>query len=147
MTAASDLAHATPGPVEVVRRLFEALNERDLDALYDHCWAEDVVAYYPFEGNVSDEAEQFGSNSGIANNELSAIDNVPQFVDGQVGSAIALNSDETSPSRLTAELHSDLDLSGTFTIESWIYPNQLDGWSRLVMQWDGSGKNSILWFD
>jgi steroid delta-isomerase-like uncharacterized protein len=47
MTTASDLAYATPGPVEVVRGLFEALNQRDLDALYDY-WAEKLVAYWPF---------------------------------------------------------------------------------------------------
>ena len=47
MTVASDLAQATLEPVEVIRGLFEALDRRNVDALYDY-WAEDVVAYWPF---------------------------------------------------------------------------------------------------
>jgi len=47
MTSTSDPAFAAAEPVEIVRALFETLNQRDLDALYEY-WADDIVNYWPF---------------------------------------------------------------------------------------------------
>ena len=47
MTTTSDPAFATTEPVDLVRALFETLNERDLDALYQY-WADDLVNHWPF---------------------------------------------------------------------------------------------------
>jgi steroid delta-isomerase-like uncharacterized protein len=47
MTTTSDPAVATTEPVELVRALFETLNERNPDALLQY-WAEDLVNYWPF---------------------------------------------------------------------------------------------------
>jgi steroid delta-isomerase-like uncharacterized protein len=47
MTTTSDPAFAATEPVELVRALFEALNQRDLDVLWKY-WADDIVNYWPF---------------------------------------------------------------------------------------------------
>ena len=47
MTTTSDTAFAATEPVELVRALFETLNQRDLDALWEY-WAHDIVNHWPF---------------------------------------------------------------------------------------------------
>ena len=47
MTTTSNPAFAATEPVELVRALFETLNRRDLDALWEY-WADDIVNYWPF---------------------------------------------------------------------------------------------------
>lgn len=46
MTSTSDPAFAATEPVEKVRALFETLNQRNPDALWEF-WADDIVNYWP----------------------------------------------------------------------------------------------------
>ena len=47
MATTSEPARATTEPVEMVRALFETLNQRNPNALWDY-WADDLVNYWPF---------------------------------------------------------------------------------------------------
>jgi steroid delta-isomerase-like uncharacterized protein len=47
MTNARDPSHATSDPIQVVRSIFETLNQRNPDALCQY-WAEDLVNDWPF---------------------------------------------------------------------------------------------------
>lgn len=107
--------------------------------------AQGLVAYYPFDEQLADEASQYTENVGSANNQLStATADSARFVVGQNRSALALNAAPNDVARVTTSAQADLDLGGQFTIEAWIYPTQLTAWNRLVLQWDGSGKNSLF---
>ena len=102
-----------------------------------------LSAFYDFDETLADGADDYTANGGTTANNLTAVDGDPRFVPGVVGKAVALNTSDSDADRLTAPLDADLDLGGQFTVESWIYPTELSGWSRLVMEWDGSGKNSL----
>ncbi|MEX0641990.1 MAG: lamin tail domain-containing protein, partial [Pirellulales bacterium] len=104
-----------------------------------------LVAYFPFDNDLEDRASDFPSNSGAADNDLAAVGGTSTtFVAGQVGQAISVNTSTADRDRFTTPLQSDLDLGGQFTVEAWIYPTELTGFGRLVMEWDGSGRNSIF---
>lgn len=104
-----------------------------------------LVAYYPFDDSAQDTAGLFTQNSGATANDLSlASGTAPRWVPGRVGQALALNAQANDVTRLTAPAQADLDLGGQFTLEAWIYPTQLNAWNRLLLEWDGSGKNSVF---
>ena len=105
----------------------------------------DLVAYFPFDNHLEDRAGDFPSNSGAADNDLSAVGgSSTTFAPGMVGQAVSINTSAADRDRFTTPQQSDLDLGGQFTIEAWIYPTELTGFGRLVMEWDGSGRNSIF---
>ena len=94
---------------------------------------------------LEDRASDFPSNSGAADNDLAAVGgSSTTFVPGMVGQAVSVNTSTTDRDRFTTPQQSDLDLGGQFTVEAWIYPTELTGFGRLVMEWDGSGRNSIF---
>ena len=47
MDATSDVMPATAGSVELVRELFEKINQRNVDVLCEH-WTDDIVDDFPF---------------------------------------------------------------------------------------------------
>jgi hypothetical protein len=104
-----------------------------------------LVAYFPFDNHLEDRAGDFPSNSGAADNDLSAVGgSATTFAPGMVGQAVSINTSTADRDRFTTPQQNDLDLGGQFTVEAWIYPTELTGFGRLVMEWDGSGRNSIF---
>lgn len=107
--------------------------------------AQGLVAHYAFDEQLRDDALQYTENVGNSDNGLSPVGGATaRFVAGQSRSAVALNVLPTDATHLSSPAQADLDPGGQFTIEAWIYPTQLNAWNRLVLQWDGSGKNSLF---
>ncbi|HUV62289.1 MAG TPA: LamG-like jellyroll fold domain-containing protein [Sedimentisphaerales bacterium] len=92
-----------------------------------------LVAFWGFDGNCHDLAGSVNDNLTAvgANARYIAADQLP----ATSGGAIALGVNSTDIQYLTTPLSEDLKLGATYTIEMWIYPTQVGGWNRLVLNW------------
>ena len=73
-----------------------------------------LVAYYPFDGNVEDASGN--DNHGKANGSIT-------YVDGKFGKALELNNGEYIEMEATDTLHGDIFKGELYTLSAWIYPN------------------------
>ena len=104
-----------------------------------------LLAYWPMNGTLEDTAADYSQNTGVTDNDLTgAGGTATRYVSGAVGQGVAVDQLSSDRDRLTAPSDVDFDIGGQFTIEAWIYPTTLSGYSGLAMLWDGAGKNSIF---
>ena len=105
-----------------------------------------LVAFYDFDDSTDDNADLFAENVGTALDSLSSGLGVePRFVEGQVGGAVAIGVEVGDVEWLDGELSEDLDLAPVYTIETWIYPTELDdSWQRLIVRWGAAGQSYHL---
>ncbi|MEM7261529.1 MAG: LamG-like jellyroll fold domain-containing protein [Planctomycetota bacterium] len=99
--------------------------------------SEGLIAYYPFENSTDDEADLFENGSGSVFDGLTphGVD-PPRYVEGVVGSAVAIGVDPGDALWLDAPNSADLRLPSRYSIECWINPTELtDSWQRLVVRW------------
>ena len=128
------------GLIDDVRIYDHALTETEIGQMIQEARQNPehgLVSYWDFEGRTTDVSRQFRSHSGLAQDNLTAVDNV-QFASGLVGQAAHLDG-----GYFTAAHSADVQLPDTFTIEAWINPDQVNvEWQRLVLNWGGTGKNA-----
>ncbi len=112
-------------------------------ALASKTWAEPgispdegLISYWGFEGTTDDMAPLTLNNSGLDEDDLSAHGGAPQYVDGWVGQALAINPNPGGTVWLNAPTSDDVILGPEYTIEAWVHPTVLDeAWQRLVLRW------------
>ena len=81
--------------------------------LYSVSFAESLVAYFPFDGDVKDASGN--SNHG-------EIVGTHSYVEGKFGKAIELNNGVYVEIEASDSLHGDFFKAAPFTISAWIYP-------------------------
>ena len=74
----------------------------------------ELVAYYPFDGNVDDVSGNGNDGQGIGS---------INYVDGKFGKALELNNGEYIEMEATDTLHGDFFKAELYTLSAWIYPN------------------------
>ena len=74
----------------------------------------ELVAYYPFDGNVEDASGN--RNDGRANGSIN-------YVDGKFGDALELDKGKYILMQATDTLHGDIFTREPFTLSTWVYTN------------------------
>ena len=100
--------------------------------------AEKRVAFWKFDGFLRDRA-------GAVEDHLTARDGQAAQRDaryvtasdlpGTSSSAVAIGVEPGDAQYLTAPLSQDAELGPSYTIEAWIFPTEVGGWNRLVLNW------------
>ena len=93
-----------------------------------------IVAQYHFDGNLLDSSSQDVINDNLTANTGSAV-----YATGVSGLAIKTGNSTGGANFVYAADSAELDLSGQFTIEAFIYPESISAqWSRIILKWNNS---------
>lgn len=91
-----------------------------------------VAAQYNFDGSLLDSASGGSVADNLSPNTGSAV-----YTAGVVGLALKTGSSTGGAAFVSAADSADLDLSGQFTIEAFIYPESISAqWSRIILKWN-----------
>ena len=93
-----------------------------------------IVAQYHFDGNLLDSAAGGSTSDTLYPNTGSAV-----YTTGLSGYALQTGDSTGGAAFVYAADSCDLDLSGKFTIEAFIYPESVSAeWSRIILKWNST---------